>query len=441
LAHERYEELLAKAKALKEQLIDWRTVARPDDPAEIGRPIQSPLIAALTGGASAMTSLAGVGDQDRAENSGLEFAPSTGAANSGFLTLVGAPSRLQHAQESAVTVAQLVPREACGIVMVPVLEMEAKTSSFSLADVTDVGPFRTLGRQLRLDPEDVLRRTLLSARPVRGRDGITRIELDTRPAAEIVVSQGVLLSPSQARPELVRRLVLMPQVPSRASEMKAAEPLVDAFLDGLGPAVEHLGAYIDRAAGGLIDLVGKVATKKAAHPEMREVVRLEPFAPVRSPRPEQSADRFAEFRLRVGYRGWLRSMHDENWFDSKPERAVANAVDGSDLVACWARLLRNDLPILWNGMGNLYNPDFIVAERPVTAKKSGLHWIVEVKSEKDLASFDVQAKREAAERWAARVTADPITAGVPWRYLLLGEIHIAQSKGDWKAMRGLYTGR
>ncbi len=165
-----------------------------------------------------------------------------------------------------------------------------------------------------------------------------------------------------------------------------------------------------------------------------------PFAPVRSPRPEQSADRFGEFRPRVGYRGWRCSMHEENWFDSRPERTVANALDASDSVACWARLLRNDLPILWNGMGGLYNPDFLVVERPVRGN-NGLHWVVEVKSERDLATLDVQAKREAAERWAAKVTADPTTGGVPWRYLLLGEADITKSEGDWKALRGLYTGR
>lgn len=419
LAHERYEELLAKAKALKEELIDWRTVARPDDPGELGKAIQSPLIAALTGSEPPPINANGEVPSWSGREVGLTPS-SSGAASSGNLSIVSAPSRVEHARQSAGTVAQLVPREACGTVMVPVLDMVSMTSTFSLADVTDVEPFRTLGRQLRLDPEDVLRRTLLSARPVLGRDGITRIELDTRPASETIVSQGVLLTPVQAKPELIRRLVLTPQVPARASEVRAAEPLVDAFLEGLANAVEHLGAYIDRAAGGLVELVAKAARIKAAHPDYREVLRLVPFGPVRSPRPEESTDRFGQFTARVGYRGWNRSMHEENWFDSRPERTVANALDASDIVACWARLLRNDLPILWNGMGAMYNPDFIVVEHPEGHATQGLHWVVEVKSEKDLATFDVQAKREAAERWAARVTSDPQIEGTIWRYLLLG---------------------
>ena len=43
-------------------------------------------------------------------------------------------------------------------------------------------------------------------------------------------------------------------------------------------------------------------------------------------------------------------------------------------------LRRNDLPILWNGMGALYNPDFIVVEHAEGSDTRGLRWIVEVKA-------------------------------------------------------------
>jgi type III restriction enzyme len=439
LAHERYEELLAKAKALKEELIDWRTVPRPDRPEALvpaEMPIQAPRVAVppgdeLPGSAEVIGQLA---------EPNVRTASESGSASVGNLTLVPTLSRVHHARIAAAAVAKLVPRQNCSSIMVPILDMEPRASTFSLADITDVEPFRRLGRQLRLDPDDMLRRTLLSARTVIGRDGITRIELDTRPASETVHSQGVPLSPQQARPALIRRLALAPQVPTRAAELRAAEPLVDAFLDGLGDAIEHLGAYIDRAAGGLVELIAKAAAKKVENPEYRYVVRLQRFAPVRTPRPEQSSDRFGGFFPRVGYRDWVKAMHDENWFDSRPERAVANAIDVAEVVACWARLYRGDLPILWNGMGAWYHPDFLVVEHPAKGETAGLHWIIEVKSEKDLASSDVQAKKEQTERWAARVTADPVTRA-KWRYLLLGEADITAAKGNWKAMRARYTGR
>lgn len=430
LAHERYEDLLVRAKALKEELVDWRTVARPDHP-QFPMPVrpqgQLPLVAVVTGD----------GPQSTA---GVDPASPTGKAEPAALTLVPTETRVHHLRQAAAQVAQLRPRHECGELALPVLEMEPTTSTFSLADVTDVEPFRTLGRQLRLHPEDVLRRSLLSARTVVGRDGITRVELDTRPASDTVHSQGVLLPPAQARAELVRLLTLAPQVPTRAAELRAAEPLVDAFLDGLGDAVDNLGAWLDRAAGGLIDLVARAARRKAQHPVMRELLRLESFAPVRTGRAEQSSDRLGEFRRNLGYRGWAKAMHEEVWFDSRPERSFANVVDTSELVRCWARLLRGDLPILWNGMRSWYHPDFIVVEHPADSEAAGVHWLVEIKADRELSTFDVDAKREAAERWAAHVSADPATGAV-WRYLLLGESAVSEAKGDWRALRSRYSGR
>jgi type III restriction enzyme len=425
IAHERYEQLLVKAKALKEELIDWRTVPQPDRPFDFDATgaIQPPLVTT-------------VAPTNGAVDPAIEAVPADippGYAPS--LSLVGAPDRIDQARAAAQEVAQLKPRPTCGALQIPVLEMERLDIGFSLADITDIEPFRRLGRQLRLDPDDVLRRTLLSARTVVGRDGITRIELDTRPATEAVHSQGILLTAAQAKAELSRRILLAPQVPNRSSEVQAAGPLVEAFLEGLGDAIETLGAYIDRAAGGLIELIGQAAAARAANPQYRHVVQLRDFAPVRTARSEHSTDRFGEFRPRVGYRGWKLAMHEENWFDSRPERTVANSLDESDGIACWVRLLRGDLPILWNGMGAWYNPDFLVVET-----NEGIHWIVEVKSERDLNSFEVQTKREQAELWASRVTADP-AGNSAWRYLLIGEVDIQTARGDWRALRARYAGR
>jgi type III restriction enzyme len=430
LAHERYEDLLVRARTLKEELIDWRTVARPDQPQLPQRPpVQPPLVATLPGTGEAVAG-------------GVETRPPTGAAEPAVLTLVQTDARVEHTRQAARQVAELHPLPSCGSLALPILEMEPAAVEFSLLDIVgpDLDGFRAFGRQLRLSPEDVLRRSLLSARAVVGRDGITRVQLDTRPAADIVHSQGVLLAPGQARAELVRLLVLAPEVPNRASELRAAEPVVDAFLDGLGDAVENLGAWLDRAAGGLIDLVARAARKKAERPVMRDVLRLQPFAPVRTSRAEQSTDRLGEFRRNVGYVGWAKSMHAEVWFDSRPERTFANAVDTSELVRCWVRLLRGDLPILWNGMGSWYHPDFVVVEHSTVGEEAELHWLVEIKADHELSAFDVEAKREAAERWAARVSADPVT-GAPWRYLLLSETAVADAKGDWRALRTRYAGR
>jgi hypothetical protein len=46
-------------------------------------------------------------------------------------------------------------------------------------------------------------------------------------------------------------------------------------------------------------------------------------------------------------------------------------------------------------------------------ESDGVHWVVEVKMDREMASEDVKGKREAAKRWANYVTADDkVTTGV-----------------------------
>ncbi len=123
-------------------------------------------------------------------------------------------------------------------------------------------------------------------------------------------------------------------------------------------------------------------------------------------------------------------LFDLAWFDSAPERTVANLVDDDGGVAWWVRLHTNDLPILWNSAGQQYNPDLIVIET------DGTHWVVEVKMDKEIGSADVVAKRDAARRWANHVSADE-TVGKRWRYLLASETDIDEAKGSWAALKAL----
>ncbi len=99
-------------------------------------------------------------------------------------------------------------------------------------------------------------------------------------------------------------------------------------------------------------------------------------------------------------------------------------------MAWWVRLHTGDLPILWNSAGQQYNPDLIVIET------DGTHWVVEAKMNKEVESADVQAKREAARRWANYVSADE-SVGAVWRYLLASEADIDEAKGSWAALKGL----
>lgn len=68
----------------------------------------------------------------------------------------------------------------------------------------------------------------------------------------------------------------------------------------------------------------------------------------------------------------------------------------------------------------------------------GIHWVVEVKMEKEMSSEDVLGKREAAKRWANYVTADDDTHA-EWRYLLVAESDVKSAKRSWPALIKLGT--
>jgi len=87
-------------------------------------------------------------------------------------------------------------------------------------------------------------------------------------------------------------------------------------------------------------------------------------------------------------------------------------------------------PILWTSAGREYTPDFLVIET------DGAHWVVEVKADKDMATADVQGKRQAAKRWANHVSAAD-EVDVTWRYLLVSESDATAAKGSWPALKGL----
>lgn len=151
------------------------------------------------------------------------------------------------------------------------------------------------------------------------------------------------------------------------------------------------------------------------------------FAKLRLGRAEVSQDRFGAFRKGVGYQGYRKSLYAQDWFDSSPERDVANILDDGPETTLWVRLQNGDLPILWSSARS-YNPDFIATTT------DGAHWVIEVKMDKEVSSQDVQAKRQAAQRWANHVSADPMV-GVRWNYLLVSESDVRGARGSWGALR------
>lgn len=411
LAHERYEELLKKAGVINEAFVDRRTraVLKQNAAGEL-----VPTSETVEAVAPVVT-----------DGGGLP--PAQGSGQPLIASVEDHTQSIQKELEELTE--QLVPRSELPALQIPSLRMGQPKSSFSLADVTDRDPFEKAGRSIAANPEDELRRTTLSARIVEGSDGLRSTRLVTAPAVDRVQSEGSLIELEDARAQLTQALLAAPIVPARRAERAAAAPMVDAFLEGLGPeAPRLLSAYMDRAAAKLIVLVTAEHGRFKSKVAFDRAVDIAEFAAVRTARAKTSENRAGKFERGVGYR-YSKSLFTQDWFDSGPERDVANLLDGAAEVAHWLRLQRNDLPIVW-AEHREYNPDFVVVE------SDGDHFVLEVKMQKEMASADVQAKREAARRWANYVNASSKVQST-WSYLLAGEAEVKTAAGSWVALRKL----
>lgn len=419
VAHERYEDLLKKAGVLNQAFIDYQTRA------VVRTNAQGKSVVVTETVESAATPL--VEDSPDA-------APPGSLDDSGSPIVTSVQERSAQVSSAALKMKRAIGRrEGVPQITIPVLRMTTVKSSFSLADITDTDNLRKLGAALAANPDDELNRTLVGARIVVGPDGIKRTELVRSEAADRIRSIPSLLSLNELRSELTDIVLASPSVPARKDQRAALRPLLEAFFDGLGAKAEQvLSANLERAGARLIRLVATEQQRFMAKPSYEEVVKLEQFDPARTTDRDVSPDRFGPFSRALAYEGWSRSLFPIEWFDSEPERKVANMVDSDGGVACWVRLHINELPILWNSDGQEYNPDLIVIET------SGIHWVVEVKMDKEVTSEDVQAKREAAKRWANHVSADD-AVDTEWRYLLVSEADVATAKGSWNALNRLGT--
>jgi type III restriction enzyme len=413
VAHESYEKLLKNAGVLNQAFIDYRTWVslRTDSKGQVVAVTQS------------------------TESPALQVVPITDVTptlETTTPTVTTIETRAASTSASVIKLRQEVkPRDDAPEILVPLLRMSTVKSSFTLADITDVEPFRKLGRALASDPAGELSRTLFGARVVIGPDGVKRTELVRSSAADRIQSAPTLFSLDQLRVDLVDLVLSSPSVPARASQRAAVAPLIVAFMDGLGSKAEEvLSANLERAGARLIRLVADEQRRYMAKPSYEEVVEQRRFEPVRVTDRDTTVDRLGPFSKSIAYEGWNRSMFPLVWFDSEPERRVANMLDDDASIATWIRLHTNDLPILWNSEGRQYNPDFIAIDT------AGHHLIVEVKMDKEVDAADVVAKREAAKRWANHVNADDAVT-TNWSYVLLSESDITTSKGSWPALLAL----
>lgn len=208
-------------------------------------------------------------------------------------------------------------------------------------------------------------------------------------------------------------------------EDTAAFFLVDEFIEGVG--TDNLGALarlrersaemlinevrrqITRANAGATQWVHDISWQKPNKRRTREITK-----------PYTDGYGIPEGN-QTGYTDWAKSAFPENTFDSSPEYRLAVLADNDPATNVWLRLLRGDMPILWRNSTSHYNPDFLIIVNNPDGTETA--YVVEVKGDDQAETDTVLGKAEAARSWADHVTEDDPN-GRTWRYILVTQTQV-----------------
>jgi type III restriction enzyme len=403
VSHERYKELLQRADVLLEGLVD----SRPAGPA----PAAAESVATGGGEAAAegvTATPAGPGPDHSQGTPPAPAGPAAVVADPGVPVLAPTEARIEEATAEAEATSAVEPRWT---IEVPQVVVTSTPRTFELSAVPDL-PFEQIGRQLAEAGFGDLDRKVLDVEP--DPKSPTGYRLVPRTATDLIQAAEPQLPMSGATSALVDAVYGLDVVPQTRANLNAAKRLAAAAA-AAGGGEERLGSYLN-AARQLARRIVIDAYRSVPENQVRTVGTVDLGRPRINSRPVET-NRYGKFARSSAYGGWAKSQYEIEWFDSAPERDLANLLDDSGEVERWSRLQRGDLVIPWSG--GRYSPDFYAAV-------DGVHHLLEVKADKDTSSSDVVAKASAAAEWARFVT-DHGDHGT-WRYLLVPEGAIATGK-------------
>ena len=405
LTHERYRQLLAKAGVLMEGLVDDRAGKAPE-PARAGLPAGSRgdlgdgSPAGLPDGTGTGTEEPSVDDahedSEHAAGGASEAEVPSPSPEPGRPTIAPLEDRLDHAQKHAAAAQAVEPTRT---VPIPRVEVEITARTFNHSSV-DEKEFRELGQRLADAGSAHLERKVLEVIEHEG-----GYKVVPREASDVVAAAAPQLPFGGAKQALIEHIFNLDLVPSSKASRNAAERLASAAVDGAG-GEQMLASYFNAAKDGAYRIIRRAY--RAIPEERKQRVVAGEFGPTLFTDKPDEPNRFGKFSRQVAYTGWKRSQYPKVWFDSGTERDFANLLDDAGTVEVWTRLQRGDVPILWNG--GRYNPDFY-------ALIDGVHYLLEVKADRDFDREEVRAKAAAAAEWARFVT-DVGEYGT-WRYLVV----------------------
>jgi type III restriction enzyme len=403
LSHERYELLLARSGVLLEGLTEQRTVAEVIPEHDGGESSDAVMVVQQP----TLPGAAPVGVSNTGAGTGAIF-EDVPESTPGFV-VVSTEERSRTAANEAVAVAiPVMPKSKLAI---PLVVRTVTARNFSLSSVAEA-PFKDLGKQLGAIEHTTLSRKRLDV--IRDPSSPAGYKVVPSDAAGAIDASTPQLPLGGAIKSLQEAICDFDLVPANRESLAAAKRLAEAVVSGAG-SEEALASYLNAAIAMARKIINNAYRKS---PEVVELtVEDREWGPTRlNTRPSED-NRFGDFNRKLAYGPWSKGLYPLEWFDSSPERALANMIDSEERVAVWTRIQRRELVIEWEA--GRYSPDFYV-------QFEGRHYLVEVKADKDLDTSDVQSKRESAEQWARRVS-DSTNYG-RWDYVLVGETVLNTAK-------------
>lgn len=352
------------------------------------------------------------------------------------MTFATVENRIDAANDATQTLrTTLIPKAPAGVklpLFVPRVTTRWVREKFSLKDVNVVN-VESLGRRFADDEGATLSRKAIDA--TRGKDGA--VELDFHDETDAVMAAQPRLPFDTIEADLAMRLLQTNGVEASIAEANAATEVARAFLRGAEITKETpwRAEHGRLATAALVEWITGQQTSKPAR-EVKDITQVKWPDPVERVESRTPADRHLitsskQFIKLFPYKGWSRSVYDVNAFDAfSTEFRLAELFETTAGIKTWVRI-DDTVPLrisyLMGAIQREYEPDFIVID------DADVHWIVEGKSDVEMTSPVVLAKRDAATGWVAAVNS---SQNVPqrWGFILASESVIA-SASSWNALK------
>lgn len=304
---------------------------------------------------------------------------------------------------------------------------------FSLSQVSLLS-VESLGRRFADDDVPALTRKALDAE----RDEAGHIKMVVRDESATVKASMLPIPFESIETDLVTRLLRTNGISQSVTEVNAAVAVAQAFLNGAGvtESTPWRAEHGRLATARLTEWITGLQTSSPAR-EVRDVEHVRwPDPDERTfttpPQDRQLVTSSRQFMRGYPYRGWTRGVYEVSTFDAySTEFTLATIFENpASQIRAWVRI-DETVPLrisyLMGAVQRSYEPDFIVVDEP------GVYWIVEGKSDRDMISPEVIAKREAAKVWVSTVNASAEVTE-RWAYLLASESVIANAS-TWDAAK------